>query len=123
MRKVYRIQNKAGGGPYTSYGSRSDRVVSALRGHSYTMRTPGPYLDGIRFEDRESFNFDERYGFVSLKALNNWFRPNVRRILREDGFQLATFAVPEDSLVIGARSGQAIFDVQASELLSIQTIF
>lgn len=76
-KKVYRIQNKDGKGPYVYTVNRSWET----KNHNNNSLTPSPKEDGI-FD----FTFKYKFGFTTLIQLHNWFSDKELDNLSNSGF-------------------------------------
>lgn len=103
---IYRVENSEARGPYTGIGDMSLWTDS---NHTDAAH-PCPNDDSMPWD--WNFNHerisDARCGFESLKALTAWFNPQELTKLKELGYRIRAYQVPEDAVIRGKK--QIVFD-------------
>lgn len=105
-------------GPYVSAGLTPEIVMNMRPmgdAHSWEPSHPSPISDPELCWIKD----DERCGFISLDALFDWFEGFIN-LLRENGFIMYVYEVPECHVRIGA-FGQVIFHCEyADEICNVE---
>lgn len=112
--RVFRVENEELFGPYyANKGGIATRAVGEKYGINVignSRRTPLPYEDGLSgWRDRLDYA-QFRFGFESPEAAVAWFID--LDILREHGFKLCAYEVPETEVFKGGK--QLVFRFSAS---------
>ena len=84
MKRIYRVENKEGDGPYTSFDAPFE--VYYLTSKHYDELHPGPYQEGWG-----RISSDCLFGFKDLEQLKKWFTYDERQILSKYGWRIAIY--------------------------------
>lgn len=94
LKRVYRLQNRRGVGPYRRYGGEYD-LVWAGKEHTQKHR-PTPWSDGnLTIEDYEVC------AFTTYKGLCRWFTARDREKLSKLGFRVVSALVDDSKIKRG----------------------
>lgn len=94
MKRVLRVEHVIDGtGPY-SIGNITWQEVS----HINNTRTPEPGIDTL-----PPHQYGCLYGFSSRKQLSNWFTDKELTALKDLGFIICTYKVPEHTISYGCK--------------------
>lgn len=89
---VYRIENSAGYGPYSSdWPGQQD----LHRAHEGCVSHPGPRAEGISMLGEAKY-----FGFTSLADLDTWFDGFTHRLL-EAGYNIVSYVVESSGVFHG----------------------
>lgn len=106
--RVFRIESKAGDGPYSRPNDVADWWSSGELARCHrTEKHPTPQREGLLVHDRIC-------GFVVIENLKEWFR-GWRSKLRKAGFFMAIYEVPVKACEIGEK--QLVFDRDQATLI------
>lgn len=111
MARLYRVEDAAMHGPFTSMGPTG--MERAGMDTLATNRRPMPYADGITLAQEDSLGSRARYAFHSLDHLRQWFNSYERARLMRAGYRVGLYDVPDHAIVRGVT--QAIFDVSQAQ--------
>lgn len=90
-RKVYRVENKEGDGPYNSTGYVEELHEMAIEHRNDAH--PNPWRD----EMLQSISSEERCGFSSVWDVRRWFEGFTIR-LAENGYHVSIYDVPYEDI-------------------------
>jgi hypothetical protein len=110
LQTIYRVENKAGQGPYTDCGSQcwSDRS-------HFDSKHPSPHREGLNMSD------ELVCGFESITKLNQWFdQSELECMLLEYAFTVVRFIVNPEAVELQSGEYQCIFN--RSKAQSFETI-
>jgi hypothetical protein len=137
-RIIYRVERETGSGPFNPRGENEPQFMPdgspadlALRATHRAGRMPAPNRDPVlvqswqSHEDRGESVSAYRYGFPNMRQARQWFgAPAVVEWLKANGFGLAVYRAPRESVVWGEsqvmfkdaiRKGFRSIDVLTSE--------
>lgn len=108
MRKVWRIEDARGLGPYNGtpgYGEVYCLAIGKDRTHYGTQ--PGPYDDFSRQALESMRGSAKLFGFHTLRAAVRWFGASAIRELRKHGYYLKQ--VPATNVIVSHSGRQCMF--------------
>lgn len=116
-RKVIRVENKKGKGPYYTIGY--DTIHNTFWEQGCLPNHPSPHDDGL-----EPFKYPwgkYLFGFSTEQQFNNWFnKKEDKRFLHESGMHKSTYLVPPDYIEDGEH--QLMFNCNKAEKINTESL-
>ena len=112
---VYRVEQADGTGPYWGKTRGFGWYSKSRCNHSSDGR-PGPQeCSKIKSTFGRNVPIDYNFGFYSLASLKSWFTKSDRKLLKEDGYSVNVYRVPQKSYFRATK--QCVFIKEDSEFV------